>query len=182
VTLIVPFTFKWATDALVSPPVPSASWWTWVIAAPVALTLAYGLSRILMAVLTQLRDGLFAKVSMHAVRRLALLTFEHMHRLSLRFHLERKTGGLTRVLERGRAAIETIVRMIVLQLVPTILELALIVGVLLWMFDWRYVVVILVTVAAYLAFTYAATEWRIAIRRDMNDSDTRANVKAIDSL
>ncbi|MFN3390078.1 MAG: ABC transporter transmembrane domain-containing protein, partial [Allosphingosinicella sp.] len=134
------------------------------------------------AVLTQLRDGLFAKVSMHAVRRLALLTFEHMHRLSLRFHLERKTGGLTRVLERGRAAIETIVRMIVLQLVPTILELALIVGVLLWMFDWRYVVVILVTVAAYLAFTYAATEWRIAIRRDMNDSDTRANVKAIDSL
>jgi ATP-binding cassette subfamily B protein len=135
-----------------------------------------------MAVLTQMRDGLFAKVSMHAVRRLALLTFEHMHRLSLRFHLERKTGGLTRVLERGRAAIETIVRMIVLQLVPTILELALIVGVLLWMFDWRYVVVILVTVAAYLAFTYAATEWRIAIRRDMNDSDTRANVKAIDSL
>jgi ATP-binding cassette subfamily B protein len=182
VTLIVPFTFKWATDALVSPPVPSTSWWTWVIAAPVALTLAYGLSRILMAVLTQMRDGLFAKVSMHAVRRLALLTFEHMHRLSLRFHLERKTGGLTRVLERGRAAIETIVRMIVLQLVPTILELALIVGVLLWMFDWRYVVVILVTVAAYLAFTYAATEWRIAIRRDMNDSDTRANVKAIDSL
>ncbi len=86
------------------------------------------------------------------------------------------------MLERGRNAIETIVRMIILQLLPTILELAMIVGVLLWMFDWRYVVVILVTVAAYLAFTYYATEWRIAIRRDMNDSDTNANVKAIDSL
>ncbi|WP_439573710.1 ABCB family ABC transporter ATP-binding protein/permease [Phreatobacter sp.] len=182
VTLVVPFTFKWATDALVNPQVEAAGWWAWVIAAPVALTVAYGVTRILMAVITQWRDGLFAKVSMHAVRRLALLTFEHMHRLSLRFHLERKTGGLTRVLERGRAAIETIVRMIVLQLVPTILELAMITGVLLWMFDWRYVVTILVTVAAYLGFTYFATEWRIAIRRDMNESDTRANVKAIDSL
>ncbi len=182
VTMVVPFTFKWATDALAAPQTASTAWWAGVLAAPLALTLAYGLSRILMAVVTQMRDGLFAKVSMHAVRRLALLTFEHMHKLSLRFHLERKTGGLTRVLERGRNAIETIVRMIILQLLPTILELAMIVGVLLWMFDWRYVVVILVTVAAYLAFTYYATEWRIAIRRDMNDSDTNANVKAIDSL
>jgi ABC-type transport system involved in Fe-S cluster assembly fused permease/ATPase subunit len=182
VTMVVPFTFKWATDALAAPQAADAGWWAAVLAAPLALTLAYGASRILMALVTQMRDGLFAKVSMHAVRRLALLTFEHMHKLSLRFHLERKTGGLTRVLERGRNAIETIVRMIILQLMPTILELALIVGILLWMFDWRYVVVILVTVAAYLAFTYYATEWRIAIRRDMNDSDTNANVKAIDSL
>ena len=95
------------------------------------MTLAYGGMRILMAVLTQWRDGIFAKVAMHAVRRLAFLTFEHMHQLSLRFHLERKTGGLTRVLERGRNAIETIVRMVILQLVPTIVEVALIVGVLL---------------------------------------------------
>jgi len=182
VTMVVPFTFKWATDALAAPQTASTTWWAGVLAAPLALTAAYGLARILMAVVTQMRDGLFAKVSMHAVRRLALLTFEHMHKLSLRFHLERKTGGLTRVLERGRNAIETIVRMIILQLLPTILELAMIVAVLLWMFDWRYVVVILVTVAAYLAFTYYATEWRIAIRRDMNDSDTNANVKAIDSL
>ncbi len=182
VTMVVPFTFKWATDALAAPKVELTSWWAWIIAAPVALTISYGVTRILMAVITQGRDALFAQVSMHAVRRLALITFEHMHRLSLRFHLERKTGGLTRVLERGRNAIETIVRMIILQLAPTILELALIVGVLLWMFDWRYVVVILGTVAAYLAFTYLATEWRIAIRRDMNDSDTNANVKAIDSL
>jgi ATP-binding cassette subfamily B protein len=182
VTMVVPFTFKWATDALAAPKIEMTSWWAWLVAAPVALTASYGVTRILMALVTQGRDALFAKVSMHAVRRLALITFEHMHALSLRFHLERKTGGLTRVLERGRNAIETIVRMIILQLAPTILELALIVGVLLWMFDWRYVAVILGTVAAYLAFTYAATEWRIAIRRDMNDSDTNANVKAIDSL
>jgi ATP-binding cassette subfamily B protein len=135
-----------------------------------------------MALLTQMRDGLFAKVAMHAVRRLAYRTFEHMHLLSLRYHLERKTGGLTRVLERGRNAIETIVRMVILQLLPTVVELALIVGVLLWMFDWRYVLIIAVTVVLYMAFTYYATEWRIGIRRKMNDSDSDANTKAIDSL
>jgi len=132
--------------------------------------------------LTQMRDGIFAQVAMNAVRRLAYRTFEHMHQLSLRFHLERKTGGLTRVLERGRNAIETIVRMVIMQLVPTIIELALIFGVLLYQFDWRYVVVIVAVIALYSAFTYQATEWRINIRRRMNDSDTDANIKAIDSL
>src|SRR5437016_4283335 len=184
-TIAVPFTFKWATDALVgegSGPVASSSWLAWALAAPILMTAAYGGTRILMAALTQLRDGIFAKVAMHAVRRLAYLVFEHMHLLSLRFHLERKTGGLTRVLERGRNAIETIVRMVIMQLVPTALELSLIVAVLLYQFDWRYVVVILITVACYMLFTYFATEWRINIRRRMNDSDTDANVKAIDSL
>jgi len=146
------------------------------------MTIAYGGMRILMAALTQLRDGLFAKVAMHAVRRLAYRTFVHMHELSLRFHLERKTGGLTRVLERGRNGIETIVRMVILQLSPTIIELAFIVVVLMWQFDWRYVAVISITVAVYMTYTYHATEWRIGIRRKMNDSDTDANVKAIDSL
>src|SRR5207244_11252892 len=112
----------------------------------------------------------------------AYRTFEHMHRLSLRFHLERKTGGLTRVLERGRNGIETIVRSVILQLIPTIIELALIVGVLLYAFDWLYVLAIVLTIALYIWFTYAATEWRIGIRRKMNDSDTDANTKAIDSL
>jgi ATP-binding cassette, subfamily B, heavy metal transporter len=184
-TVAVPFTFKWATDALVghgSAPVAAASWLTWALAAPVVLTIAYGGMRTLMAVLTQVRDGLFAKVAMHAVRRLAFLAFEHMHKLSLRFHLERKTGGLTRVLERGRNAIETIVRLVIIQLVPTFVEVGLIVVVLLRAFDWRYVLVVLGTVALYMWFTYWATEWRIAIRRKMNDSDTDANVKAIDSL
>jgi ATP-binding cassette, subfamily B, heavy metal transporter len=184
-TIAVPFTFKWAVDALTgqgSAPVAPSSWLTWALAVPILMTIAYGGSRILMAVLTQMRDGIFAKVSMHAVRRLAYLVFEHMHQLSLRFHLERKTGGLTRVLERGRTAIETIVRMVIMQAVPTVIELALIIGVLLYQFDWRYVVVIVLTVIAYTAFTYLATEWRIGIRRRMNDSDTDANVKAIDSL
>ena len=184
-TIAVPFTFKWATDALTGPgsaPVAPSSWLLWVFAAPLLMVLAYGGMRILMAVLTQMRDGIFAQVAMNAVRRLAYRTFEHMHQLSLRFHLERKTGGLTRVLERGRNAIEIIVRMVIMQLVPTIIELALIIVVLLYQFDWRYVAVIMVTVACYMVFTFFATEWRIGIRRQMNDSDTDANVKAIDSL
>ena len=184
-TVAVPFTFKWATDALAgqgSAPIAASDWLLWVVAAPVAMTIAYGGMRILMAALTQLRDGLFAKVAMHAVRRLAYRTFVHMHELSLRFHLERKTGGLTRVLERGRNGIETIVRMVILQLSPTIIELAFIVVVLMWQFDWRYVIVISIIVAVYMTYTYHATEWRIGIRRKMNDSDTDANVKAIDSL
>ncbi|HLQ94599.1 MAG TPA: ABC transporter ATP-binding protein/permease [Xanthobacteraceae bacterium] len=181
-TIAVPFTFKWATDALAGVDGASSDWLTWVLAAPILMTTAYGGSRILMAVLTQMRDGVFAKVSMHAVRRLAFMVFEHMHMLSLRFHLERKTGGLTRVLERGRNAIETIVRMVIMQAVPTIIELAMIIAVLLYQFDWRYVVVIIVTVICYTIFTYLATEWRIGIRRSMNESDTDANVKAVDSL
>jgi len=184
-TMAVPFTFKWATDALAghgTAPGAASNWLLWAIAAPIAMTIAYGGMRILMAVLTQLRDGLFAKVAMNAVRRLAYRTFVHMHELSLRFHLERKTGGLTRVLERGRNGIETIVRMVILQLSPTIVELALIVAVLMWQFDWRYVVAIMLTVVVYMTYTYHATEWRIGIRRKMNESDTDANVKAIDSL
>ena len=184
-TIAVPFTFKWATDALAghgAAPIEANNWLAWAMAAPVVMTLAYGGIRILMGVLTQWRDGIFAKVAMNAVRRLALLTFEHMHLLSLRYHLERKTGGLTRILERGRNAIETIVRMVLLQLLPTIVELALIVWVLLFHFDWRYVVVIMITVAFYVGFTFYATEWRIGIRRKMNDSDNDANTKAIDSL
>ena len=184
-TMAVPFTFKWAVDALSgqgSAPVAPDSWLAWALAAPVAMTLAYGGMRVLMALLTQARDGVFAKVGMHAVRRLAILTFEHMHELSLRFHLERKTGGLTRVLERGRNAIETIVRMVILQLLPTIVEVGLLAAVLFYQFDWRYVVAILITVALYMWFTYVATEWRISIRRRMNDSDNDANTKAIDSL
>jgi ATP-binding cassette subfamily B protein len=184
-TLAVPFTFKWATDALTgadSAPVQASNWVLWVVASPIIMTIGYGGLRVLMGVLTQWRDGIFARVAMHAVRKLAYLTFVHMHDLSLRFHLERKTGGLTRVLERGRNGIETIVRMVILQLVPTIVEVALLMAVLLWKFDWRYVVATLITVVIYMYYTYIATEWRIGIRRKMNDSDTEANTKAIDSL
>jgi ABC-type transport system involved in Fe-S cluster assembly fused permease/ATPase subunit len=184
-TLAVPFTFKWATDALSghgTAPIEPSNWTIWVIASPLIMTASYGFLRVLMAVLTQWRDGIFARVAMHAVRKLASITFVHMHLLSLRFHLERKTGGLTRVLERGRNGIETIVRMVILQLIPTIVEVTLLMGVMLWQFDWRYVLATLITVVIFMSFTYAATEWRIDIRRRMNDSDTDANTKAIDSL
>ncbi|WP_314946467.1 ABC transporter ATP-binding protein/permease [Bradyrhizobium cosmicum] len=185
ITLTVPFSFKWATDALTganTAPVQADNWQLWVIASPLLLTASYGVMRIVMAVLTQWRDGIFARVAMHAVRKLATITFVHMHEMSLRFHLERKTGGLTRVLERGREGIEVIVRMVILQLIPTIVEVSLLMAVLLWQFDWRYVVATLITVAVYMYYTYIATEWRIGIRRKMNDSDTEANTKAIDSL
>ncbi|GMP07262.1 ABCB family ABC transporter ATP-binding protein/permease [Bradyrhizobium sp. TM239] len=185
ITLTVPFSFKWATDALTganTAPLQADNWHLWVIASPLLLTASYGAMRILMAVLTQWRDGIFARVAMHAVRKLATITFIHMHELSLRFHLERKTGGLTRVLERGREGIEVIVRMVILQLIPTIVEVSLLMAVLLWQFDWRYVVATLITVTVYMYYTYIATEWRIGIRRRMNDSDTEANTKAIDSL
>ncbi|MBR1176908.1 ABC transporter ATP-binding protein/permease [Bradyrhizobium sp. KB893862 SZCCT0404] len=185
ITLAVPFSFKWATDALTgadTAPVAADNWHLWVIASPLLLTASYGAMRIMMAVLTQWRDGIFARVAMHAVRKLATITFIHMHELSLRFHLERKTGGLTRVLERGREGIEVIVRMVILQLIPTIVEVSLLMAVLLWQFDWRYVVATLITVTVYMYYTYIATEWRIGIRRKMNDSDTEANTKAIDSL
>jgi ATP-binding cassette, subfamily B, heavy metal transporter len=184
-TTTVPFTFKWATDALAGHPNVSAagpSWVGWVMAAPILMTIAYGGMRILMGALTQLRDGLFAKVALHAVRCLAIAIFKHMHELSLRFHLERKTGGLTRVLERGRDAIETISRIVILQLVPTIIEFAFVNIVLFYQFDWRYVAIISATVAGFLGYTYAATRWRINIRRKMNESDSDANTKAIDSL
>src|SRR3954467_8226153 len=184
-TLTVPFTFKWAIDALNgkgTAPVEASNWMLWLIASPLLMTASYGAVRVLMAILTQWRDGIFARVAMHAVRKLAYITFVHLHELSLRFHLERKTGGLTRVLERGRTGIEVIVRMVILQLIPTVVEVALLAGVLLWQFDWRYVAAVLTTVVVFMYFTYIATEWRIEIRRKMNDSDTEANTKAIDSL
>ncbi len=185
-TIVMPFTFKWATDALVAAvnakaagpeDVPIGLW-----SLPALMIGLYALIRMVMAVLTQVRDGLFAKVAMHAVRRLALITFAHMHRLSLRFHLERKTGGLTRVLERGRSGIEELSRLIVLTLVPTIVELAMVLGVLTYEFNWLYAFTVFATIVVYLAFTWKATEWRIAIRQRMNASDSDANTKAVDSL
>lgn len=180
-TIGMPYAFKWATDALtdlskgveVSPG---------LIAGPIAMTVLYGALRVAMVGFTQARDGMFAKVAMNAVRRLALDVFVHLHALPLRFHLERKTGALTRVLERGRNAIETLTRLVMLTSFPTILELALVAGVLYFQFDARYVGIVAATVVAYLAYTFVATNWRIGIRASMNESDTDANAKAIDSL
>jgi ABC-type transport system involved in Fe-S cluster assembly fused permease/ATPase subunit len=181
-TIAIPYSFKWVTNALAgklsldSVPLPQ------LFAGAATLTVVYGLLRVFMALTQQGRDALFAAVAMNAVRRLAIEVFDHLHRLSLRFHLERKTGGLTRVLERGRNAIETIIRTSMLTAVPTLVEFALIIGALLFSFDWRYVAAMSATVAAYLTYTTIATNWRIGIRRSMNESDTDANTKAIDSL
>ncbi len=189
VTMLTPFTFKWATDALVAvsrAADPSAALagadGSWLWKAPILLTILYGATRILMALLTQLRDGIFAKVAMHAVRKLALETFEHIHKLSLRFHLERRMGGLTRVLERGRNGIEELSRLVISTLIPTIVEFVLVLGILAWQFNWLYSLTVLVMVVVYLVYTYKATEWRMAIRKRMNESDTEANTKAVDSL
>ena len=161
---------------------PASQTLPWLIGAPVLASIFYGLARIVMSLLVQVREGMFARVAMHAVRKLALATFEHMHRLSLRFHLERKTGGLTRVLERGRTGIENISRMALMTLIPTIVEFFMIIVVCAIEFDWRYIVTIVAMIVCYLWFTIRATDWRLSIRRAMNDSDTDANTKAIDSL
>ena len=181
-TVLMPYAFKFATDALAGGPAAARIPLPAALAGMFALTVLYGLLRIFMSLAQQGRDALFAAVAMNAVRRLAMEVFVHLHNLSLRFHLERKTGGLTRVLERGRAAIETIVRTSMLTAVPTAVEFALIVGAFLITFDWRYVAVLVVTIGLYLLYTTIATNWRISIRRSMNDSDTDANTKAIDSL
>jgi ABC-type transport system involved in Fe-S cluster assembly fused permease/ATPase subunit len=184
--LTVPYAFKWATDALVVVSggkvelrhVPPFA----ILGIPLVATLLYGAMRILQALLTQLRDAVFAKVMMHAVRRLSYMTFEHMHRLSLRFHLEKRMGGLSRILERGRTGIEDLSQMAMLTLFPTILEFALVLGVLTLQFNWRYSLISGVMVVIYLAYTVIATNWRIKIRRQMNDSEIESNAKAVDSL
>ena len=149
---------------------------------PVMLIVAYGVGRILMVVFAQFRDIWFTVVAQHAVRELANRTFRHLHELSLRFHLERRTGGLSRVIERGVNGVDTIVRMAVLNSIPTAVELLMISGLVAWYFGWIYVVVVLVTVGLYVWFTFWASERRISIRRDMNESDTEAHSKAVDSL
>ncbi|MGB3830767.1 MAG: ABC transporter ATP-binding protein/permease [Mesorhizobium sp.] len=179
--VLAPYFFKWATDALAgearsAPPLPA------FLLAPVMLVVAYNVVRVVQLGFNQLRDALFARVGQHAVRQLAYRTFVHMHELSLRFHLERRTGGLSRIIERGTKGIETIVRFIMLNTAPTILEFALTAGIFAFAYGWKYVAVVAVTVWLYVWFTVKASDWRIGIRRDMNDSDTDANTKAIDSL
>ena len=180
-TLGIPYTFKWATDALNGKVVSDVALPAFLLA-PVALVIAYNVTRIVSIGLNQLRDALFASVGQYAVRKLAYRTFVHMHGLSLRFHLERRTGGLSRVIERGTKGIENIVRFVILATAPTILEFFLTALVLGLQYSWVYVLVVAVTVWLYTWFTIKASDWRIAIRKEMNDSDTDANTKSVDSL
>ncbi len=180
-TLAIPYTFKWATDALngkvmVGVALPA------VLLAPVAMVAAYNLARIIANGFNQLRDALFASVGQYAVRKLAYRTFVHMHDLSLRFHLERRTGGLSRVIERGTKGIESIVRYTIMATVPTLIEFVLTALVLGLQYSWIYVAVVAVTVWLYTWYTVKASDWRIGIRKEMNASDTDANTKSVDAL
>ena len=181
ITVITPFAFKYAVDALTALEGHVGSVAA-IAAVPAGMILAYGIGRIMMIVLAQIRDGLFAKVGQNAVRQLAIRTFRHLHALSLSFHLERRTGGLSRVIERGTKGIDTILRFSLFNSFPTLIELVFVCGILWWNFGWIYALVTALAVVAYTVFTYKATEWRIGIRRAMNDADTDANTKAIDSL
>lgn len=153
-----------------------------VVAVPVALLLGYGLARLLAVVFQELREAIFARVAQSAIRAVALDTFRHLHALSLRFHLERQTGGLSRVIERGVKGIEFVLAFMLFNILPTLLEI-LMVCVILWgMFDFSFAAVTFLTIVGYIAYTLVVTEWRLKFRREMNDSDTTANTKAIDSL
>lgn len=182
ITLAVPIAYKAIVDLLTGEASGKEITAVGLAASPVFLIIAYGVGRVMMVVFAQFRDVWFTSVAQHAVRELANRTFRHLHALSLRFHLERRTGGLNRVIERGVTGVDTIVRMAVLNSIPTAVELLMISGLVAYYFGWIYVVVVLATVALYVGYTFWASERRIAIRRDMNDSDTEAHSKAVDSL
>ncbi len=177
ITVATPIVYKWAVDALA----PGAAIGTLGVGA-VGLTVAYGMARLLSNGFQQLRDAIFAAVGQRALRMLALETFQHIHALSMRYHLTRKTGGLSRIIERGVKGVDFLLRFMLFSIGPLILELMLVAGILFFMFDVWYLVVITVTIALYVWFTFAVTEWRVKLRREMNDQDTDANQKAIDSL
>jgi ABC-type transport system involved in Fe-S cluster assembly fused permease/ATPase subunit len=182
VTLGVPIAYKMVVDLLTGGASGKQVTAIGLAASPVFLIIAYGVGRVLMVLFAQFRDVWFTNVAQNAVRQLANRTFRHLHELSLRFHLERRTGGLNRVIERGVTGVDTIVRMAVLNSIPTAVELVMISGLIAYYFGWVYVLVVLATVILYVGFTFRASEWRIAIRRDMNESDTEAHSKAVDSL
>ena len=177
ITVLTPISYKYAVDAL-----PAKGGAAAVIAVPAFMIIAYGVGRVMMVVFAQLRDAIFAKVGQRAVRELAIRTFRHLHRLSLQFHLERRTGGLSRTISRGTNGIDTILRYSLFSTLPTALELTFICALLTYYYGWIFALVVAGTVAAYVVFTYLATEWRINIRRHANEADTDANTKAIDSL
>ena len=171
----VPILFKGLVDALTRPE-------NLGIAVPIGLLLAYGLARIMSQGFAELRDGIFAKVAQRAIRRIALMAFRHLHRLSLRFHLDRQTGGLTRAIERGAKGIEFLLFVLLFNVVPTLLEIGLVCVILWRLYDVWFAAVTFVTIAGYIWYTFGVTEWRTKYRRRMNESDSEANTKAIDSL
>lgn len=173
--VMVPMALREAVDAL---SVPTSE----LLAIPLALLLAYGAARVMALGFGEVRDAVFVKVAQHAIREVGLRTFRHLHALSLRFHLERRTGGLTRAIDRGAKGIEFLLFFAVFNILPTILEITLVCGILWVLFDWRFAAITLVTVASYISVTFSITEWRIRLRRQMNEADNDANTKSVDSL
>ena len=176
VAVFTPILYKWAVDGL------SAEGASQMMLGAVGLTVAYGMARLMSNGFQQLRDAIFAAVGQRALRQLALETFEHIHQLSMRYHITRKTGGLSRIIERGVKGVEFLLRFLLFSIGPLVLELLMIAGVLFYLFDAWYLAVVVVTIALYVWFTFKVTEWRVQLRREMNDQDTDANQKAIDSL
>ncbi|MEQ9609026.1 MAG: ABC transporter transmembrane domain-containing protein, partial [Kiloniellaceae bacterium] len=186
-TVTVPLVLKQAVDALTPGGLTAAEGAAGAAASaalvlPLALLLAYGAVRVAALGFGELRDSLFSAVEQNAVRRAALATFRHLHALSLRFHMERQTGGLSRAIDRGTKGIEFLLHFATFNVIPTLIEIALACGILWYLFDWRFAVVPFVTILGYVIFTLKVTEWRIEIRKRMNDADNDANTKAIDSL
>ena len=177
IAILAPILQAWAVDDLLGSGLSE-----FAIGA-IGLTIAYGFARIMTNGFQQIRDALFAKVAQRALRRLALETFEHIHSLSMRYHITRKTGGLSRIMERGVKGVEYLLRYLVFSTGPLILELVFICAAIFWKLgDWRYIGIILATISIYMWFTFWVTEWRVKLRREMNQQDTDANQKAIDSL
>jgi ATP-binding cassette subfamily B protein len=172
-----PFFYKGAVDALAG---EGAAWMLAVGA--IGLTVAYGVARLMEIGFQELRNVVFTRVGQRALRQLALETFEHIHRLSLRYHITRKTGGLSRIIERGVKGVDFLLRFLLFSIVPLFLQLAMVAVVFFWLFDVWYLVAVVLTISLYVWFTFAVTEWRVKQRREMNKQDTDANQKAIDSL
>jgi ATP-binding cassette subfamily B protein len=170
----VPLVLKEIVDALDKPRA--------LLALPIFLLLGYGVLRFFSTLFGELRDAVFAKVTQRAIRRIALQVFRHLHALSLRFHLERQTGGVSRDIERGSRGIGFLLNFMLFNILPTLVEIGLVAGILLAKYDLWFSVVVFVTLALYIAFTLIITEWRMVFRRTMNDMDSKANTRAIDSL
>ncbi|MCF2903482.1 ABC transporter ATP-binding protein/permease [Octadecabacter sp. CECT 8868] len=177
IAVTTPILYKGAVDALAGE--GSASM---LAVGAVGLTIAYGVARLMTVGFNQLRDVIFARVGQRALRALALETFTHIHNLSMRYHITRKTGGLSRIIERGVKGVEFLLRFLLFSIGPLLLELLMIAVILFFLFDVWYLAVVVGTISLYIWFTFTVTEWRVKIRKEMNDQDTDANQKAIDSL
>ncbi|MFK7881348.1 ABCB family ABC transporter ATP-binding protein/permease [Roseobacter sp.] len=176
ISVTTPFFYKGAVDALAEEGVPMLA------LGAIGLTVAYGIARLMTVGFQQLRDAVFARVGQRALRMLALETFQHIHQLSMRYHITRKTGGLSRIIERGVKGVDFLLRFLLFSIGPLMLELFMVGIILAVVFDISYLLIVAVTIGLYVWFTFAVTEWRVKLRREMNDQDTDANQKAIDSL